>query len=347
MGWHVAVLGTGGWSQVHLKALAASEHVDRVTLAGRNTGALAELAARFPIVTTTTTNFQSVFDDPSIELVHICLPHYLHADVSCEALLSGKHVICEKPAATSLSDFDRIVQTSAENDRRFLVVMNQLYNPLVQRAKEIVDSGTLGRPFLCVETGFSQHAHFYRDPNAWRTRIKQSGGGVLIDGGYHMVYKQLFMLGGLGHPTWVTADTAQLNIDSSGQAFPEIGEDYVSYTVGFNGPLRIVSSHAWTIAADLERPRRGFIAGSDATLELPVSDDDPLVLRRPDEVKTIDIPGGPRNGPDTTHQCLLNYIDALVGNRALEHTTLATARETLAIILAVYESAAGQKRAIL
>lgn len=344
MGWHVAVLGTGSWSRVHLKALAASPHVDRVTLAGRNEQAAAELANAFPIVTATRTDFNSVFNDASIELVHVCLPHHLHADVSCAALAAGKHVICEKPAATSLADFDRIVQTATSANRRFLVVMNQLFNPLVHRAKEIIDTGQLGRPFLCVETGFSHHARFYRDPNAWRTRVKESGGGVLIDGGYHMVYKQLFLLASSGHPQWVVGDAAQLNVDESGQKVEDVGEDYVSYTVGYDGPLRVVSSHAWTLAADVERPRRGFIAGAEATLELPTNIDDTLVIRRSDSVEIIGNVPGPRNGPDTTHQCLLAYIDAIVKDRALEHTSIDAARETLAIILAVYESATQQQR---
>lgn len=347
MGWHVAVLGTGGWSRVHLGALAASEHVARVTLAGRNTQAATELRDSFPVVTETRSDFASVFDDASVELVHICLPHHLHAEIACAALASGKHVICEKPAAISLKEFDRIVEVAGNSNRRFLVVMNQLYNPIVRRVRQLVDNGSLGRPFLCVETGFSHHAHFYRDPHTWRTRIKKSGGGVLIDGGFHMIYKQLYMLGGLGHPQWVTADAAQLNVDPSGETIPEIGEDYVSYTVGYEGPLRIVSSHAWTLAADVKRPRRGFIAGSEATLELPIGADDPLVLRRPAGDELIEIEAGPRSGPDTTQACLVDYIDALVTGRDLEHTTPEAARETLAVVLAIYDSASHQQRTTL
>lgn len=347
MGWHVAVLGSGGWSSVHLAAIAASRHVERVTLAGRNSQAVAQVARQFPIVTATATNFEAVFEDPSVDLVHVCLPHYLHADVSCAALAAGQHVICEKPAATNLVDFDRIVQTAERHGKRFMVIMNQLYNPVVLRTKELIDHGTIGRPFLCVESGFSHHTHFYRDPDAWRTRIAQSGGGVLIDGGYHMIYKQLFLLDGVGSPRWVTADAAQLNVDETGKLIPEIGEDYVSYTVGYDEPLRIVSSHAWTLAADVERPRRGFIAGSKANLELPAGPDDPLVIRYPDRIETVDVPAGPQNGPETVRACVLDYHDAIAADRALEHTTNKAARETLATVLAVYESAAQQQRVVL
>lgn len=347
MGWHVALLGTGGWSHVHLRALAASPHVERVTLVGRNRQARDTLADEFPIVTAKAADHQAVLDDPSVDLVHICLPHHLHADVSCQALSAGKHVICEKPAATNLADFDRIVRASKEHGKRFLVVMNQLYNPLAHRVRALIDAGTLGRPFLFVETGFSQHDHFYRDEKAWRTRIKEAGGGVLIDGGYHMIYKQLFALAGQERPKWITAEAAQLNVDPTGQHVEDIGEDFVSYTIGFDSPLRINSSHAWTLASDVERPRRGFIAGSEATLEFPTSDTDPLAIRRSGEVELVDGAAGPRNGPDTTHTCLLDYLDALANDRDVEHATTAVARETLAVILAAYESAECQHRVTL
>ncbi len=344
MGLHVALLGTGGWSRVHLAAFAASKDVDHVTIAGRNADAAQTLAEQFPDLSTAHSDIESACDAPTVDVVSICLPHHLHTDMSCRALAAGKHVICEKPAGTSLADFDRIAQTATDHEKRFLVVMNQLYNPLVLRARQLIDDGAIGRPFLCVETGFSKHAHFYRDANAWRTRIEQAGGGVLIDGGYHMIYKQLYLLAGVAKPRWVIADTSQLNVNHSGKLSPEIGEDCVSYTVGFDCPLRIVSSHAWTLEANIEHPRHGFIAGSEGTLELPVGADDPLVLRRDEKTETIADPGGPHTGPDTTHCCLLDYLEAITAGRTIENATVESARETLSVITSIYESSVQQKR---
>ncbi|REJ65990.1 MAG: gfo/Idh/MocA family oxidoreductase [Planctomycetota bacterium] len=347
VGWHVAVLGTGRWSEVHLRALTASPYCDRVTLAGRNRAAAAARAAEFPIVQHCVDDFCSVYDDPSIELVQICLPHHLHTEVAYDALQAGKHVICEKPAAIDMASFDRVVAKAEEVGRRYLVVMCQLYNPLVLRARELVDEGALGRVFLYVETGFSQHADSYRNPDDWRTRVALAGGGVLIDGGYHMVYKQLFLLGGVARPRWIMADASQLNVDPRGKPIEAIGEDYIAYTIGFDEPLRVVSSHAWTLAADAHPARRGFIAGSDATLELPTNVTEPLILRAADGTERIEDVPGPRSGVDATHACLLDYLETLATNRELQNASVAAARSALAVIFGVYKSSSLRQRITL
>ena len=221
MSWRVAVFGTGGWSRVHLAALARSPHVSGVVLVGRNTTALAELAAEFSVVEATSTDAKSVLSDDRIQVADIVLPHHLHSATTIAALEAGKHVICEKPAAMTLADFDRSCATAAANDRRLLVVMNQLFNPVNQRVRALIEDGDLGRPFLVVETAFSCHSHFYHDPDTWRTRLAMAGGGILIDGGYHMVYKHLDWLDRYGPPRWVAADAAQLAVDPTGHARAE------------------------------------------------------------------------------------------------------------------------------
>ena len=279
-----------------------------------------------------------MLDDPSVDLVHVVLPHHLHAAVSTSALEAGKHVICEKPAAISLAEFDGVTAAAAAAGRRFFVVMNQLYSPLARRVRELLDAGAIGRPFLSVENAFSKHDHFYRDPDSWRTRLAAAGGGVLIDGGYHMVYRQLYCLAGHGEPAWVVADVAQLAVDPHGRTAEDFGEDFVSITVGFDGPLRVCWSHAWTLAADVARARQSFVAGTKATLELTDDADETLVLRSPDGDRPIEIAERPRTGADTTRACLLDFFECLAGDRRPERASLQAARTALAVILAAYES---------
>src|SRR5690606_26473625 len=113
--------------------------------------ALAHWSAQFPIVRATAASPEAVLASPDVHLVHIVLPHFLHAPLALAALQAGKHVICEKPGATTLADFDAMTCAAAAHDRRLLIVMNQLYNPVFRRLRELVDAGALGRPFLSVE----------------------------------------------------------------------------------------------------------------------------------------------------------------------------------------------------
>lgn len=344
MPWHAAVVGTGGWSRVHLAALTVSPHVEAVTLVGRNEQARTALAGEFPIVRRTTSDLDSVLNDDSVEVVHVVLPHDLHTETSLAALAAGKHVICEKPAALSLADFDRTARAARARQRRYLVTLNQLYNPVVLRIRELVEEGALGRVFLAVENAYSSAADSYRDAGAWRTTLARAGGGVLIDGGFHMVYRHLFYLGSLGQPQWVAAQTDQLNVSQSGAEAPQRGEDFVSIVVGYDAPLRIQWAHAWTLASEVERARQCFLAGSRANLELTDDAQQPLILHEGDKRRAISVAKGPHSPRETTHICLLDYLDCLASGHEPEHANLPLSRTALCVILAAYESGRSGRR---
>ncbi len=334
-----AVVGTGGWSEVHLQALSESPHVDAVTLVGRNRQRLSDLADRFAIVRRTETELQRVLEEPAISLVHVVLPHHLHAPTTIAALRAGKHVICEKPGALRPADLDEAIETAKSVGRRLFITLNQLYNPVAQRVAALVRHGMLGRVFLSVENAYSNAARNYRDPHAWRTTIDRAGGGILIDGGFHMVYRHLSYLEPYGWPRWVLADAAQLNIVPSGAAVGDRGEDCVSITVGYESSLRVQWSHAWTLAANVRRNRQNFLAGTDATLELTDDPDKPLLLHHAaNSSETIDVETWPQTPADTTRVCLLDYLDCLATGRQPRRARLALARQALAVITAAYES---------
>lgn len=336
MGLHVAILGTGGWARVHLAALAASPHVEATTLVGRNEQRLAELRAEFPGIRNCCADPQVVLDDHSIDVVNIVLPHDLHARFSQAALAAGKHVICEKPGATSLADFDATLAAARRADRQLLIVMNQLYNPVHQKLCSAVESGFVGRPFLSVENSYRNASENYRRTEYWRNSPDRSGGGVLIDGGFHMIYRHLHTLGKYGMPEWVMADTPQLNVRGDGSHEPAKAEDFVSMVVGCEQGLRIQLAHGWTLAATPERSRQSFLAGSEATLEIMDSAEEPLILRHAGGTEALAVPAGPRNGPDTTHACLFDYLDAIATGREVSIAPQSLARTTLAVILAAY-----------
>ena len=251
---HVLIIGSGKWSAVHLDALRTISGVDEITLAGRNRQAVESLAAAYPGTRALIGSWQHALSQSGVDLVDIVLPHHLHCPVSTTAIAAGKHVICEKPGSLTLHDWDNLQAAATHANCRFLVIQNQLYDPSVQRIGQAIRAGAVGRPFLLVENHYAAHATSYRT-SGWRTRVELAGGGGLIDGGYHMVYKHLDWLAETAAPLWVDASAAQLHVSPDGTPVAQQGEDFVSYTVGFDGPLRINASHAWTLAADPLHPQ--------------------------------------------------------------------------------------------
>ncbi len=341
---HVAVIGSGSWCRPHLEALTASPFVGAITLVGRNPQSVIAMGREFGGVQTVVGHWLDALADPRVEVVDLILPHHLHAEVAHRALEAGKHVICEKPASLSLTDWDSLHAVARRVDRRFFVVMNQLYDPRVQSIGKAVRDGVVGRPFLLVENNYSAHAASYRS-DGWRTRRAQAGGGVLIDGGYHMVYKHLAWLAPYGNPLWVQATAAQLNVGIDSPTSADQGEDFVSYTAAWDGALRLQSSHAWTLAANPKEPRIGVLAGDRATLQWDRCDD--LLLHSPDERAVQLAAPAPSPREESLKACLTDYMAAIAESRPPQYGSSALARTTLQLILSVYTSAREGRRIAL
>ncbi|NIL97895.1 MAG: hypothetical protein GTO53_09140, partial [Planctomycetales bacterium] len=112
------------------------------------------------------------------------------------------------------------------------------------------------------------------------------------------------------------------------------------YTVGYDGPLRIASSHAWTLAAEPARGHQNFLAGTRATLDISRDDPPQLQLHARDQPAEVLPPAAPATSKvERFEACLLDYLEALFHDRPPRHGDLPLARQTLQIILAVYESA--------
>ena len=98
-----AVIGCGMISKNHFKALKNVENAECVVACDIRPERAAAAAETYGIPHTET-EYHRVLDNPKIDVVHICLPHYLHAQVAIEAMEHGKHVLCEKPMALDPAD---------------------------------------------------------------------------------------------------------------------------------------------------------------------------------------------------------------------------------------------------
>ena len=170
----VAIFGTGFMGRVHLDALRRQESVEIVAIAGRNLEVARKLGAGFG-VSAITADYREILRDPAVDAVHILTPNALHYSMAKEALEAGKHVVCEKPLATSVREARELVALAAQTGLRNCVCHNLRYYPMVQQLRRMREAGELGEIFS-VQGGYSQDWLLY--DTDWNWRIDSQAGGA-------------------------------------------------------------------------------------------------------------------------------------------------------------------------
>jgi len=168
-----AILGTGFMGRVHLEAVRRVESVEAAAIAGRNVEAARQLGAGFSI-SAIATDYREILRDPEIDAVHICTPNAQHFPMAKDAIEAGKHVICEKPLATSVEEGEELVSLAAKKGVRNCVCHNLRYYPMVQQMRRMREAGDLGE-ILVVQGTYSQDWLLYDTDWNWRVETKAGG----------------------------------------------------------------------------------------------------------------------------------------------------------------------------
>jgi predicted dehydrogenase len=159
------IVGIGFMGRVHAQALhAVGVPIARVAASSPSR---AQAAATALGAAGWSTTAHELVEDPAVDVVHVCTPNALHADLTRAALAAGKGVICEKPLATTVEDARDLLERAAA--RRALAVVPFAYRfyPSVREARERVRSGALGRVVL-VHGGYLQDWLAGPDRTDWR-----------------------------------------------------------------------------------------------------------------------------------------------------------------------------------
>lgn len=138
------VIGLGRFGAIHCEALASLPQVDLVALCTRTESRLRELAARF-CVSRVYTNYKDLLDDINVDAVCVVTMWDQHAIPALAALRAGKHVLIEKPMASTAEDCDAIVKAAKATPLCCMVGHICRFNPRYAAAKREIDAGALGR----------------------------------------------------------------------------------------------------------------------------------------------------------------------------------------------------------
>jgi len=160
MAINYGVIGCGAIAQRrHLPEADRARHANIVAVVDPLEKRANEVAERYgarPF-----TDHKRMLKEAEIDAVVVCGPNHLHAQQTVESLRAGKHVLCEKPMATSKRDCKRMIAEAKKQNRHLMVGMNQRFEPVHVKAKELIDRGVIGKP-LTFRTAFK-----HSGPEAW------------------------------------------------------------------------------------------------------------------------------------------------------------------------------------
>jgi predicted dehydrogenase len=188
----LGIIGCGRVArQIHLPVLIGLPQLDVVALAESDPERLQNTADRFGVVSRYAQG-EELLKDSRLEAIAICTPATTHAELAIKVLGAGKHVFVEKPLAVNVSDGEHMVAAAQATEKVCVVGFNLRCHRLVQRARDMLMAGTLGRIHQVATVWGSDMQH---DPGMpqWRRRLT-TGGGALTEIGVHHIDASSFLL---------------------------------------------------------------------------------------------------------------------------------------------------------
>ncbi len=250
--FRVALLGAGWISQVYLEALRRVPDA-QVTAIWSRTRERAEKLARRHEVALASDDVDAAIE--AADVVCVNSPNFLHEEHAIRAARAGRHVIVEKPLATSLAAGRAIAAASAEAGVGLGYAEELVFVPKFRRAREVIASGAIGEPRYVTQR--EAHAGPY---SPWFFRRDEAGGGVLMDMACHAVELVRYVLGrpavrSVGAELLATRPPAETPL-----------EDHAVLTLELEGGALATCEASWVLQGGMQS--RLEIWGSEGTLEV-------------------------------------------------------------------------------
>jgi predicted dehydrogenase len=186
-------------------------------------------------------NFDKIADADDIDVVYVCLPNSMHREFTERAAKAGKHVICEKPMATSVEDDEAMIKACKENNVKLAIGYRLHFEPFNQEIMKFGREKTFGDiTYINSDFGFK-----IGDPTQWRLNKKLAGGGPLMDVGIYCIQAARYTTG--EEPVSVSAQFGPVTDPSR---FSEV-EESIHWQLDF--PSGITNSGFTSYKTNVER----------------------------------------------------------------------------------------------
>ena len=197
--------------------------------------------------------YDRIRENKEIDAVYIALPNSMHAEYTVRGAKAGKHVLCEKPMATSVADSRAMIDACRAAGKKLMIAYRCQYEPVNLKAIELIRTGAIGQ-VQAIESANG----FNISPGEWRLNRKLAGGGPLMDVGIYSLNASRYLTG--EEPRDIHANSSVIDHDGR---FNEV-EENVGWTMRF--PSGIVASCNTSYGSDMN----GFyrVHGSKGMIEL-------------------------------------------------------------------------------
>ncbi len=327
---NVGIIGSGIISGKHVAAFESIAEIGLISIADISEKALARTKEQFPSVNTTT-DYHTILEDPTVKIVDICLPHFLHRKVVFEALDAGKHVFCEKPISITLEDALAMKQKAKEKNLKLCILLNHMFTPAHRKTKEMIEKGELGRVFLGVWNMIGDELARMQIKDNWKCDIEKSGGGALLDTGMHAAYVLLDLF---GKAKRVNTISRRMIVEHDNK-----GEDNGLVSIEFESGALVSYTQSYTVTTE-EWNERKYVYGTKGSLHIDdTSIDAPLTCYTEEDKnpRTIEVDTAVSMIDETIDRCLKHHVSHLLNGTPLLYTT-DLAIDALRLIHACYRA---------
>lgn len=225
---NTAIIGAGAIHSCHVNALRQIPNVALRALVDIDSVKGLKLAMNYQC--RFYQDYREMLLDDSINVVHICTPHFEHKNMILAALAAGKHVFCEKPVGMNSSELADIASAAAQAPGRLGVCYQNRLNPTSLRIRKELAEGVLGKmlSIKAVLTWSRSGAYYTESP--WRGQLATEGGSLLINQAIHTLDLMQWFAGGVTRMKGV--------VDSGELADVTQGEDSAMATLHFTNGAR-------------------------------------------------------------------------------------------------------------
>lgn len=182
---NVAIVGTGAISPLHLEGyLKFKDDVTIVSLCDIYPEKAEKLARKFRLDVAIYDNHEEMLEKEAIDLVSVCTPPYVHAEIAINAMKAGAHAVVEKPMAASLKECDEMNRVSEETGRVLSIISQNRFTDPMMKLKQLLEDKVIGKVLHTQVDSFWWRGHSYYDL-WWRGTWEKEGGGCTLNHAVH------------------------------------------------------------------------------------------------------------------------------------------------------------------